>query len=200
MAFTFFYRDIHTLEGVVKRFLPLVEGVQKIKIWDAGCAMGPEPYTLLILLSEKMRYFAFKKVFMDASDIDETGNFKKIITDGIYNFDEIKRMPKEIMEKYFKPTGEDKKYIISDSIRSRLTYHQHDLTSLNPVSTDYHLIICKNVLLHLSPKQRIDVFKMYHSALSLDGILVTEQTQQMPQEVGHLFESLASDAQIFRKK
>ena len=58
----------------------------------------------------------------------------------------------------------------------------------------------RDIQLHLTQQQRIDVIKMYHSVLAQDGLLVTEQTQQMPQEAGHLFESLASDAQIFKKK
>ena len=40
MAFTFFFRDNHTLEQLVKHLLPTVQGRSNIKIWDAGCAMG----------------------------------------------------------------------------------------------------------------------------------------------------------------
>ncbi|HPB55993.1 MAG TPA: CheR family methyltransferase, partial [Candidatus Aminicenantes bacterium] len=68
MAFTFFFRDNHTLEQLVKHLLPTVQGRSNIKIWDAGCAMGPEPYTLAILFAEKMGKFAFKNVRIDASD------------------------------------------------------------------------------------------------------------------------------------
>ena len=60
MAFTFFFRDNHTLEQLVKHLLPIVQGRSNIKIWDAGCAMGPEPYTLAILLAEKMGKFALR--------------------------------------------------------------------------------------------------------------------------------------------
>ncbi len=199
MAFTFFFRDLHTLDQLVDKFLPLVDGKQKIKIWDAGCAMGPEPYTFLILLSEKMNHFAFRKVFLDASDIDETDTFGKIIEAGIYSFDEIKRVPENIFKKYFSKIDNEDKYQIDYNIKSKLTFHKHDLTTLKPIGTNYNLIICKNVLLHLQQEQRIEVFKMYHSVLDVNGLMVMEQTQPLPNEVSHLFESLSSNSQIFKK-
>jgi len=200
MAFTFFFRDLHTLEQVADKFLKLVDGKQKIKIWDAGCAMGPEPYTFLILLFEKMNRFAFRKVSLDASDIDETDTFGKIIEEGIYSFDEIKRVPKEILTNYFTKIDDTDKYKIDYNIKSKLVFHKHDLTTLSPIGKNYNLIICKNVLLHLLPAQRIEVFRMFHSALDTDGLIVMEQTQPLPDEINHLFESLSTNAQIFKKR
>ena len=52
MAFTYFFRDSHTLELTVKHMAPEVMGRSRIRIWDAGCAMGPEPYTLAMFLRE----------------------------------------------------------------------------------------------------------------------------------------------------
>ncbi len=200
MAFTFFFRDHHTLSQVIKYFLPLVKNRQKIKIWDAGCAMGPEPYTFLILLSENMDYWNFKKVEMDATDIDESGNFGEIISNGIYEFDTIKRIPEDILKKYFTKYNDNNYYIIDDKIKSRLKFHHHDLLSLKPISYNYNLIICKNVLLHFNYEQRINVYKMFYDALDSEGLIVTEQTQELPKEVENYFEKLALDAQIFRKK
>jgi chemotaxis protein methyltransferase CheR len=62
------------------------------------------------------------------------------------------------------------------------------------------LIVCKNVLLHFQPDERIEVIKMFHAALEKGGYFVTEQTQKLPKEVGHLFEPVVSNAQLFRKK
>ena len=101
MAFTFFFRDSHSIEQALKYFIPMVNGYRKIKVWDAGCAMGPEPYTFAIMLAEKMGYFAFKNVEIDATDIDETHTFEKIISEGVYPESELSRIPKEIFDKYF---------------------------------------------------------------------------------------------------
>lgn len=199
MAFTFFFRDHHTLDQLTNYFIPLVAGFSKVKIWDAGCAMGPEPYTLLIILAEKMGYYAFKSIQMHATDIDESENFGKTITDGIYPISDLKRMPENIFEKYFSPTGEGDLYKIDENVRSRIQFYQHDLLSLKPIDFGYHLILCKNVLLHFQPAERIEVMKMFHSALATNGLFATEQTQQMPEELHGMFERLTSDANVYRK-
>lgn len=40
MAFTYFFRDLQTLEMICQHSLPVLRSRQYINIWDAGCAMG----------------------------------------------------------------------------------------------------------------------------------------------------------------
>jgi hypothetical protein len=40
---------------------------------------------------------------------------------------------------------------------------------------------------------------MFHRALGPGGLFVTEQTQEMPPELGSLFERVIPDGQLFRK-
>jgi len=82
MAFTFFFRDSHTFGMCSKIAFAEIDGMKEIKIWDAGCAMGQEPYTFAIFLAEKMGYFGFKKVRIHATDIDETNTFHQIVNNG----------------------------------------------------------------------------------------------------------------------
>ena len=199
MAFTFFFRDTHTLEQVCKYFVPYISGFRKVKIWDAGCAMGPEPYTFAIILAEKMSYFGFKNVQFDVSDIDETDTFGKIITEGVYPYSELKRIPEDIFKKYFVLKDENENYNVIDTIKNKLTFQKHDLLTLKPFGNNYHLIICKNVLLHFQPKERIEVIKMFHSVLEPGGMFTTEQTQQLPDECKHLFTQIAADANVYQR-
>ncbi|HOK14528.1 MAG TPA: CheR family methyltransferase, partial [Candidatus Kapabacteria bacterium] len=103
-------------------------------------------------------------------------------------------------EKYFHKIDDYDNYRINDIIRNSLHFEQHDLLSLKPLDTGFNAIICKNVLLHFQPEERINVIKMFHSVLLNDGLLTTEQTQTMPEECSHLFEKVCSDANIYRKK
>lgn len=198
MAFTFFFRDHHTLQQITNHFLPIVSGYRKIRIWDAGCANGPEPYTFAIILAEKMGHFAFKNVHIDATDIDETDTFGNIINNGVYPESDLKRIPPEVFKKYFyKQAGGD--YRIDDKIKLRVHFTKHNLLSLQPVGTSYNLIMCKNVLLHFQPEERVNVIKMFHSVLAPGGIFATEQTQQMPEALNSKFKKLTTDANIYQK-
>jgi chemotaxis protein methyltransferase CheR len=199
MAFTFFFRDLQILELAVKNVVPQIIGRSRARIWDAGCAMGPELYSLAILFAEKMGYFSFKNLTVYASDIDETDAFAKIIKAGIYSEDETKRIPPEIFQKYFKPNGKPDQFQVIDTIRERVVFQKHDLLSLRPIGTDFSLILCKNVLLHFQPAERVEVITMFHQALTPGGFLATEQTQKMPKEAEHLFRQVAQDGQIFQR-
>jgi chemotaxis protein methyltransferase CheR len=243
MAFTYFFRDREVLDLVVQYALPDLKTRMYINIWDAGCAMGPEPYSLAILLRENMGKFMFRNVHIYATDIDENGElgdasgFGEIIANGIYAEQDVKRIPAEILERYFTrvPTqtsshhvgatrpalthvssGEasvpekvssgiqgsplpNDHYQISDEMRKAVHFQKHDLCSLQPIRDGFGLIVCKNVLLHLTPEMRVAVLKMFYAALGEGGFLVTEQTQKLPPEIEPLFRQVTAAGQLFQK-
>ncbi|MEI8376744.1 MAG: CheR family methyltransferase [Planctomycetota bacterium] len=51
MAFTFFMRDQPTLEHA-DHMIRYASGRSRIRIWDAGCAMGQETYTIAMIFAE----------------------------------------------------------------------------------------------------------------------------------------------------
>lgn len=200
MAFTFFFRDLPVLEYAVENTLKLALGRLRIKVWDAGCALGQEPYTLAILFAERMGDMGFNTLYLDATDYDSENNFGDIVTAAEYKTDELQRIPAGIFKKYFEPApGKPDCHKVIDRIRNRVFFKYNDLLQLQPVGSDYSLIVCKNVLLHFSYEQRIEVLKMYHRSLAPGGFFATENTQKIPSEINHLFEQVAPDAQLFRK-
>ncbi len=198
MAFTFFFRDTQVLEHAVAHAVPALVGRSFARVWDAGCAMGPEPYSLAILFAEKMGPFAFNNLRLFATDLDDCGTFGEVIRKGAYPDQELERIPPELRAKYFEPADTGQSRVI-ERIRTRILFQQHDLLSLRPVGEGFTLIVCKNVLLHFSAAQRVGVLRMYHSALAPGGYLALEQTQMMPPELEGAFERVTSDAQLFRK-
>ena len=199
MAFTYFFRDLQTLEIIRDQALPILKTRLRIRVWDAGCAMGMEPYTLAIVLRENMGSMYFRNVKIFASDIDESNLFGKIIEAGIYTKDLVERVPKGIVETYFKPTSDGKSVEISEELRRAVAFKRHDLLTLQPIETNVNLILCKNVLLHFNYQQRLDVIRMFHSALDDGGFLAFEQTQKMPDEMKPYFRQVADNAQVFQK-
>lgn len=199
MAFTFFMRDQHTLEHAVKHTLDYALGRSRLRVWDAGCAQGQECYTLAMLFAEKMGYFGFKNLSIDASDYDRENRFGEVVIDAEYRHDDLKRIPAELFEKYFEEGSSPEHFRLVEKIRGAVNFRYHDLLTLKEFSGNYSLIVCKNVLLHFAPEQRVAVLKMFHRSLSPGGYLTTEQTQKMPPEAAHLFEKVVSDAELYRK-
>ncbi len=200
MAFTYFFRDVQTLELARDHALPFLKTRRYINIWDAGCAMGPEPYTLAMILRESMGHMYFRNIRIKASDIDGSNLFNKIINEGLYPLEQVERISKDIFQSYFEKDEQTGHYRISEEIRRAVSFQKHDLLSLQAIGSDFGLIVCKNVLLHFNEEQRIKVIKMFYEALMEGGFLVFEQTQVLPKEVVHLFEPVVSNAQLFRKR
>jgi chemotaxis protein methyltransferase CheR len=199
MAFTFFFRDMHVLDLIRKHVISDLVGFSKSRVWDAGCAMGPEPYSLAMVFAESMGTFGFRNLRIDATDIDEGGDFQEVIARGIYPMEVLNRLPEGFLRKYFEPTGEGDLHQVREAIRSRIRFQRHDLLSLRPVGSGYHLIVCKNVLLHFQPSERTAVIRMFHGALAPGGYFATEQTQKMPDELDSMFSRVTPDGQLYMK-
>ncbi len=199
MAFTFFFRDQQVLERVVDHLLPVLSGRSHPRIWDAGVAMGQEPYTLSIMFAERMGHFAFDNLRIDATDVESTGQFARMIQAGSYPKDELARLPAGILERFFEPDGKPGYFRVVDSIRRRVAYQRHDLLSFQEIGQGYSLVLCKNVLLHFQPLERIQTLRMFHRALAPGGLFATEQTQEMPPELALLFRRVVPDGPLFRK-
>ncbi len=197
MAFTYFFRDMQTLEMIRDYVISEMRSSRYIHIWDAGCAMGPEPYSLAIVLRENMG-MTFRNVKIHATDIDSSNLFGDIIKKGIYPREQVQRIPKDLFEKYFSPADEPDHFIISEEIRNCVSFTKHDLLDLKPIRSGLSLIMCKNVLLHLKAEERVEVLKMFHDALD-NGYFATEQTQKMPEQLSDKFEPVLANAQLYRK-
>lgn len=198
MAFSFFFRDYFILERLADLLSKDFISNPEIKIWDAGCALGQEPFTLAILLSEKLGYFTFKRVKIVATDIDELGEFEKTITKGEYPYQDLVRIPNEYFQKYFQKVDENR-YKIIDEILKKVIFRKHNLLDYNPIDTGFASIVCKNVLLHFSPDERMRVLQMFYGSLLPKGYLAMEQTQKIPNELSKLFRLVSNDVNIYQK-
>lgn len=200
MAFTFFFRDEQILASAADALVQNAIGRTNIRILNAGCAMGQETYTFAIMLAEKMSRFALRNVKIHAIDIDnENVDFGKTVTEGIYPYDQLQRIPGDLFKKYFSPANEENHFEISNDLKCLVNFEKYDLLSLKPLRNDYSLVICKNVLLHFNYSQRIDVIKMYHDMLLTNGLLVMENTQSMPVEISNMFEKITPYGQLYKK-
>ncbi|MBW1739145.1 MAG: chemotaxis protein CheR [Deltaproteobacteria bacterium] len=200
MAFTYFFRDLAALQAIKDHVIPVLQKHRYINVWDAGCAMGPEPYSLAIIFKEALGYYEFKRLKIYATDLDEESNqFGKIIAQGIYPKEAVKRIPRDIFSKYFSQNEKPGYFKIADELMQCVSFQKHDLRSLQPIRDNFGLIVCKNVLLHLRESERVEVINMFYKSLAPEGFFVTEHTQKMPAETGHLFKQIIKNVQLFQK-
>ena len=197
MAFSFFFRDLPTLETAAREMVAQTMGRSRIRVWVAGSAMGQEVYTLAIVLAERMGRFSFQNLYIEATDIEE--DFGDIVRKGIYPYKELERIPTELFKKYFVATSNPDHFQVVETIRQRVVFTHHNLLKFKPISEGFSLIVCKNVLLHFTPDERINVLKMFHSSLADDGVMANENTHKLPTEIAPLFHQISMDGQVYRR-
>lgn len=73
------------------------------------------------------------------------------------------------------------------------------MLSLQPVAYGISLVLCKNVLLHFQPLERIEVIKMFYAVLVPGGYSAMEQHKKCRRNIENFFERVVSGAQLFRK-
>ena len=167
-----FYRNDKHWEVLETVILPyLLEKNKNLKIWSAACSTGDEPYSLVMLLS---KFMPISSITILATDIDDDIIAKAKM--GVYNSKSLESLPKEYLNKYFR--RDEDNYIISDEIKSRVTFKKHNLLADEyPKNTD--LIVCRNVMIYFTEEAKEKIYANFNRALKKDGVLFVGSTEQM---------------------
>lgn len=169
-----FYRNPEQWKMMDETVIPeLIQRFGKhLKIWSAACSTGDEPYSLVMALS---RHIPLNQISIYATDID-----KQVIEKakaGLYAEKSIAAVPDDFKKKYFTQVGNGA-YQISDEIKSRVTFREHNLI-LNDYQKDFNYIVCRNVLIYFTEEAKDAVFRKFFDSLKPGGVLFIGSTEQI---------------------
>lgn len=172
---TFFFREENQLIAFRDHCLPeiLAEKRKKndksIKIWSAGCSSGEEPYTLGILLKEKIIDGLNWNIQVTGTDID-TDILAKAKA-GIYPDRSVRYTSPNLIEKYF-VHGENG-YTIKNEIKKKVVFHHVNLfNSLKMrIFRNMDFIFCRNVLIYFDDAARKAVMANFYDSLNPGGYI-----------------------------
>ena len=169
-----FFRNKEQWQLMDKEMVPelMSKFGKNLKIWSAACSTGDEPYTIVMMLS---KHIPLNQISVLATDLDAVVLAKAKA--GIYDKKEVAGVPDEFKKKYFTETPEGKMKV-ADEIKSRVTFKQADLLR-DPYPKDYHLIVCRNVLIYFTEEAKDDIFRKYFATLAPGGILFIGSTEQI---------------------
>ena len=168
-----FYRNPEQWQIMDREIIPdLIKRFGKnLKIWSAACSTGDEPYSLVMALS---RHLPLNQIKIYATDLD-----KQVIAKaktGLYVEKSIASVPDDFKKKYFTKVGPS--YQISNEIKSRVEFKEHNLLK-DTYPTDYHLIVCRNVLIYFTEEAKDEVFRKFQKSLKSGGFLFIGSTEQI---------------------
>lgn len=176
-----FYRNPDQWKILDESVIPELIGKfgKNLKIWSAACSTGDEPYSLVMALS---KHIPLNQIKIYATDLD-----KQVIAKaktGLYAEKSIAAVPEDLKKKFFTKVGPS--YKIADEIKERVEFREHNLLK-DSYPTDYHLIVCRNVLIYFTEEAKDEVFCKYFKALTSGGILFIGSTEQIMnyREIGY---------------
>ena len=181
-----FFRDADRWQTIREKVLPeLIKETASnpskkgLKIWSAGCSVGPEPYTLSIILDEMARGHQSSIL---ATDLDR-GALKKAMAGGPYSADDIRNVSAAERQTYFKAGGPP--YFVSPQLTSRITFREHNLFQ-DAYESNFDLIVCRNVIIYFTAEAKDLLYHKFADSLRPGGILFLGGTEIIPrpQEYG----------------
>jgi chemotaxis protein methyltransferase CheR len=195
---TRFFRDKELFEVLETEILPtLLNNPNQVRIWSAGCAIGPEPYSIAILTKKISRKLKIESnIHILATDISQ--DFLTQAKEGRYSkeyFDEVNPLD---IQSYFQ-IGKNNVYDLSPHIKDLVSFKKHDLRT-SPPAKEFDLIMCRNVLIYFSKPQSISLFQRFYSALKTHGYLVLGKCELLPTEVKDKFEIVDAHNRIYQRK
>jgi chemotaxis protein methyltransferase CheR len=178
---TRFYRNAETWNllraGLIREICKANDG--EIRVWSAGCSSGEEPYTLTMLIADHLeqqgRPERLHQVTVDATDIDR--QCLERARAGRYRRDALTELPAVWIERYFEQDGDECKVI--ERIRHRVHVRVADLSNDPPPRHNYHLILCRNVVIYFERPAQERVFATFAGALAPGGYLVLGKVETL---------------------
>lgn len=138
-----------------------------IKIWSAGCSTGEEPYTLAVILLEKLKAYPDWKVEIIANDISEDVLLKA--RRGEYSGITLRNMKPDVLSRYF--TKKDDIYTVKPEVKAIVNFSHLNLNDPRRIkmSNNFDVIFCRNVMIYFSEEVKKHLVRSFFNAMIPGG-------------------------------
>jgi chemotaxis protein methyltransferase CheR len=198
---TYFFRHEEQLQVLSETILPAIahanQARRRITIWSAGCSSGEEAYTAAILLQESGLFYGWN-VRIAGTDLSQ----ERIehARQGCYFQGAFRSTPDDIRDRYFvtstrpsslgRPRHAPNIWQVQDQLRSWCQFSVVNLLQLNEpgalpgleleaLSRRADVILCRNVLLYLDQRARVQVLRSLYERLAPGGFLLLGHSESL---------------------
>jgi len=175
---TYFFRhkeQFDALRGIVmEEVIGRNQALRRIRIWSAGCATGPEPYSLAIMLKREFgTRIAGWHISILATDINQ--KFLARAREGRYGEWALRAMPDSIRHDCFDKVGDQ--WAIKPEYKRLVTFQYHNLIknrfpSIVDNLAGFDIIICRNVIIYFSRDTIRELIPNFYDSLAENGWLI----------------------------
>ena len=193
------FRDPDFFKALREEVIPLLKELPEIRIWHAGCSTGEEAYSMAILIEEE-GLAARTKIY--ATDMNETvlgkaeSGTMPLHKMQAYTKNYILAGGKKSFSEYYDADSEAAR--LKPSLKKNIVFAQHNLVTDGSFN-EFHVIICRNVLIYFNLDLQKQVFQLFNESLSNSGFLGLGTKETARPELGFL-EAFNSKEKLYRKK
>jgi chemotaxis protein methyltransferase CheR len=170
---TYFFRDRGPFDMLQRHALPELAqrraATKRLRIWSAGCSSGQEVYSLAMLFAEDPD--AWRGWTIDILGTDVSTSCIERARNGAYTQFEVQRgLGINQMIKWFEECADGWRAV--EQLRRPIRFQVHNILEQPPHPGGFDIVLCRNVLLYLSPEKKALSFERIASAMAEDGWLM----------------------------
>jgi chemotaxis protein methyltransferase CheR len=172
---TYFFREPQHFKLLAEQILPSLAG-RKPRVWCAAASSGEEPYSLAMLLSDKLGLDGWELV---ASDLSTRTLARAKI--GVYPMQRLELFPERYLKAYCRRgVGEyEGQMMIRPELRERVQLCQHNLLEPAGRLGQFDVIFLRNVLIYFNLETKGRVLKQLLQQLKPGGWLVIGHAESL---------------------
>lgn len=174
---TYFFRNTSQFEVLEADILPALieqrrhEGTRRIRLWSAACSTGDEPYSLAIMVRERLlpRY---RDVSFEIIGTDINTDVLDVARRGVYGPYAVRNVPPSQLARYF--DIDEERYTLRPDVRDMVTFRQVNLVDRAAMMRmrDVDVVLCANVLIYFDQPARQQAVASFYGSLNAGGYLL----------------------------
>jgi chemotaxis protein methyltransferase CheR len=170
---TYFFRDRAPFDVLQRHALPELaqrrHKSKRLRIWSAGCATGQEVYSLAMLFAEEPAKWHGWTIDILGTDVSN-GCIDRARAGAYSQFEVQRGLGINQMIKWFEECPEGWRAV--EPLRKPVRFQVHNLLEPSPHPGGFDIVLCRNVLLYLSPEKKTLAFERIAGAMAPDGWLM----------------------------
>ncbi len=167
---TYFFRNPDQFRAFSEVALPdrARREPRPVRILSAGCASGEEPYSLAILLAERVEpswNASIRAVDLNAYALARAAR-------GRYSAWAFRETPNEVQGRWFRQHGRD--FVLDERPRRFVTFEERNLADADPElwqPETYDVVFCRNVLMYFTPRNARTLVERIGRSMTPGGYL-----------------------------
>ena len=174
---TAFFREAHHFPVLAEHMRSLKR--HPINIWCNAASTGEEPYTIAMTMVDLFGSLT-PPVRIIATDIDTQALQKAY--DGVYSLEQAKKLPKEVLERFFLKGRDDKagQVKVRKELRDLITFSQLNLQDSQwPIKGPFDAIFCRNVMIYFDKPTQHKILQRFVPLMQKDALLFAGHSESL---------------------